>query len=242
MSQIIQLINEGYIYCFSNPTISFNDKPLYKIGYTIRDIECRRKELSKHSGVADEYIIEFAIKVKNPKKIENIIHLLLEDYRHNKQREFFNCDLLMIRKIFDGIPDSKWLVLDEVINELNNDDSEDDEDDGDDDADEGDDDSKSNSTMCREPQKCFKHEQTIRHTILLLSGKYDTWIATYNADENNFKYSYNGNDYKTSLNTFTRTHYLTMRPDRTTMNNAWKECECLRDDKWVSTYNLPIIS
>ena len=38
---------------------------------------------------------------------------------------------------------------------------------------------------------------------------------------------------------FVKNHYKKERPDRDASANAWLECMCEINGKWVSTYNLP---
>ena len=80
-------------------------------------------------------------------------------------------------------------------------------------------------------RKCFKHGQRIRHVI----GGDKTWIGIYVFGQN--KISYSGTLY--SLNKFASSHYKVECPYRVSSVNAWKECECEVDGKWISTYSLP---
>lgn len=78
--------------------------------------------------------------------------------------------------------------------------------------------------------KCFTHGQQIRHII----GT-NTWIGTYDSSTKGIVY-----DGKTlSMNQFAVAHYKSEKPDRVSNVNAWKECECKVDGKWISTYVLP---
>jgi hypothetical protein len=101
-------------------------------------------------------------------------------------------------------------------------------------------DGTTNVIGCRDMKKCFKDGQRIRHTI----GVNNTWMATYNSSLNTINY-YNLKDGKlnsgsaVSLNKFAENHYKSDRPDRVSAVNAWKECECEVDGKWISTYSLP---
>lgn len=82
---------------------------------------------------------------------------------------------------------------------------------------------------CRDMIKCFTDGQRIRHTIgdNIIKGTYD---STYN------KIIYNKK--LLSLNKFATGHYKMVSPQRNPNCNAWLECECKINKKWVSTYNL----
>ena len=84
---------------------------------------------------------------------------------------------------------------------------------------------------CRDMKKCFTNGQRIRHTI----GITKTWVGVYDSTLNGIVYD--GQLY--TLNKFSSTHYKTERPDRTSEVNAWRECECEVEGKWISTYTLP---
>lgn len=78
--------------------------------------------------------------------------------------------------------------------------------------------------------KCFLNGQQIRHTI----GT-NTWIGIYDSSKKGIVY-----DGKTlSMNQFAVGHYKSEKPDRVSNVNAWRECECKVDGKWISTYMLP---
>ena len=86
--------------------------------------------------------------------------------------------------------------------------------------------------MCRETALCFTDGQKIKHTIKSV-GK--TQIGIYNAKKNLIEY----NGAALTMNMFVKNHYKKERPDRDASANAWLECMCEIDGKWVSTYNLP---
>ena len=87
---------------------------------------------------------------------------------------------------------------------------------------------------CRDSSKCFTNGQRIRHII----GITKIWIGIYNSSKNEIicdEKIYQG---RSPLNQFAKSHYETERNDRTSSVNAWSECECELNGKWVSTYNL----
>lgn len=95
---------------------------------------------------------------------------------------------------------------------------------------------------CRIMAKCFTDGQEIRHKI---SNENDIniVIAVFNKSDNilvGVSNTIKGEKYE-NMNQFASNHYKAVRPDRTQSVNAWKECECLIDDKWGSTYRLAAI-
>jgi len=207
----------GYIYCFSNPSMP----NILKIGMTERTPEERVKELFT-TGVPLPFKIEFAKSVKDPKGKESTLHLLLEQYteRINPRREFFRVSPEEVRKFFDLMDGEMWSET--YVEE---------------EEEEEEDTSlvprvKPTSVKgCRDMAKCFTNGQRIRHKI----GINKTWIGTYDSSKNGIIY-----DGKTlTLNKFAVSHFESERPDRVSNVNAWKDCECEVDGKWISTYSLP---
>ena len=94
------MFEQGYVYVLSNEC--FNSDDIFKIGYTTRDPDTRVKELSNTSVFADFHIV-LCKKVDNCKKVENILHTLLNKYRINNGKEFFKVDLNILKVIFDAL-------------------------------------------------------------------------------------------------------------------------------------------
>jgi hypothetical protein len=87
---------------------------------------------------------------------------------------------------------------------------------------------------CRDMTKCFTNGQRIRHAI----GINNIWFGTYDYSNNKIIHDEIAYD---SLTKFATTHVLRdYNPDRTTVRNGWKNCECEVDGKWISTYSLPL--
>lgn len=80
----------GYIYILHNP--SLRDESL-KIGITTRTPNIRAAELSRKTGVAQEYVVAYQRWIMNPKEAEAKIHTYLNRYRINNKREFFQFPL-----------------------------------------------------------------------------------------------------------------------------------------------------
>jgi len=79
-----------YLYILSNHSLKNN---LLKIGFTTKTPESRAKSLSQSTSIPSEFKIEFQAKVTNAELLETRVHLLLEEYRINKRKEFFEIDL-----------------------------------------------------------------------------------------------------------------------------------------------------
>lgn len=89
----------GKIYILRNP--AFKDK-LVKIGLTTRASEERAVELSKPTGVPNEFEVLYEEDVFDCHKAERIIHEKLGIYRHNLRREFFDVPLkLAVKTVFE---------------------------------------------------------------------------------------------------------------------------------------------
>lgn len=80
---------EGYVYILINPAMP----GLLKIGCTKRSPEERSRELSGSTGVPLDFQIAYEIYTSDMNELENKIHLILDGYRINRNREFFKYDL-----------------------------------------------------------------------------------------------------------------------------------------------------
>jgi len=221
-------MNEGYIYCFSNKSMP----GILKVGMTERTPDVRLNE-SNNSDTwrpPTPYKIEFAKKVSNPKQKEITLHILLSQYteRINPRREFFRVSSEEVKEFFNLMDGDLW--IDKIKEEPDND------------EDEVKDDEASISTKsttlvfncCRDTTKCFTNGQRIRHTI----GINKTWIGVYDSSKNGIIHNDKIYQGRSPLNQFAKSHYETERNDRVSNVNAWGECECEVNGKWISTYNL----
>lgn len=207
-------VNEGYIYCFSNPSMP----GILKVGMTERTPEERAKELFT-TGVPLPYKIEFAKKVTNIVEKEKTIHILLEQYtdRIHPRREFFRVSPEEVYKFFDLMDGVMWV-------ETREEEEEEEEDTYPESA-------PRVKGRQRDMKKYFINGQRIRHTI----GISKTWVGVYDSIQNGI--IYDGQIY--TLNKFASNHYKEEKPNRSPAVNAWRECECEVDGKWISTYTLP---
>jgi len=83
----------------------------------------------------------------------------------------------------------------------------------------------------RDPSKYFTHGQRIRHQC---RNSDSIRIGTYDALTKGVRCG----DTIQTLNQFAKKHYLDVRPDRVSNVNAWDECECEAEGKWVSIQPL----
>ena len=221
----------GYIYCFSNRSMS----GVLKIGMTERTPKLRLREANASDTwrPPTPYKIEFAKKVSNPLKKEKTLHILLEQYtdRIHPRREFFRVSQEEVRTFFDLMDGEIWVETPEEKEDEDEDEKSDDE--------KSDEDyllttaklDRKKNKGCRDMSKCFTNGQRIRHTV----GINKTWIGTYDFSKNEIVYD--GKFYK-SLSGFAKEHYSIDRTDRCKEANGWKECQCEVDGKWISTYSL----
>ena len=101
-SEYNQSDGSGFIYCLSNESY----KDIYKIGFTKNDPDVRMMKLNT-TGVPTPFKLEFAKQVMNYKDKEKKLHSIFDEYRVNKNREFFKIELKKIKELFDLI-DGQW--------------------------------------------------------------------------------------------------------------------------------------
>lgn len=100
-------MTEGYIYCFSNPSM----QGLVKVGMTERTpIERLNEANISNTWIPSKFKIEFAKKCTNPKEKEKMIHNILSKYedRVNPAREFFKTTPEEVRLFFDLVDGYYW--------------------------------------------------------------------------------------------------------------------------------------
>lgn len=96
--------NAGKIYIMRNGNLKDD---IYKIGLTTKSTNERANQLSKTS-IPDKFIVMREWDTKDCHLAEKNIHKLLENYRIDKNREFFQIDMRIAND-----------VIDSVINEIN---------------------------------------------------------------------------------------------------------------------------
>jgi hypothetical protein len=78
-----------WVYILSNESMP----NIVKIGITKLTPEERAKQISASTGVPIPFKVEFAFKCHEGEFLENDIHIYLDSYRVNSNREFFKIDI-----------------------------------------------------------------------------------------------------------------------------------------------------
>jgi len=90
----------GYVYIMRSP---MHGPHIYKIGFTNRSPEERANDLSASSGQPDNLIVIQSWKVIDARRVEQVIHRQLEQFRISGRREFFNVKFEVARKTVEDI-------------------------------------------------------------------------------------------------------------------------------------------
>jgi ferritin len=85
------IVKTGHIY-----VLKTDAQTAYKVGKT-KDVVKRVKGMQ--TGVLNDIRVLFDYKTSNPDLLEKCVHYILERYRSNPNREFFNCNLDYIKLI-----------------------------------------------------------------------------------------------------------------------------------------------
>ena len=83
-------MRKGFIYILSNNSLKDN---LLKIGKTGKTTSDRNKQLSSSTSIPENFKTEFEFEFSNINWAEREIHSKLSEYRYNRKKEFFNCDI-----------------------------------------------------------------------------------------------------------------------------------------------------
>ncbi len=84
----------GYVYCLTIPRM----EGVVKIGYTLKTMEERLKALDNTSCV-EPFQVYYSGRVRNPKRVETLIHEFFKQHRIRANREYFEIDPLTVKKI-----------------------------------------------------------------------------------------------------------------------------------------------
>ena len=93
--------DKGFIYCLYNPTFKSYGDNVYKLGKT-KNLSNRMSSYTTSYIDKSEYIITSS-ELSNRNIAENILFKELEKYRINLYREFFKCDIKIIREAFEKV-------------------------------------------------------------------------------------------------------------------------------------------
>jgi hypothetical protein len=105
---LISELCDGFVYCLSNNQLNVG---IYKIGVTAKQTPVERlKQLNSATGLVYPHKLEFSKKVINCKEKEIQLHTILSKIgkRVNPKREFFECELSIIKYVFELI-DGEWV-------------------------------------------------------------------------------------------------------------------------------------
>ena len=83
--------SNGYIYALSNPSY----RNMLKIGYSANP-EARAEDLYT-TAVPTPFEIEYQEQVRDPKKVEGLLHAQFADKRVNEDREFFRVSVSAVK-------------------------------------------------------------------------------------------------------------------------------------------------
>ncbi|MFC1860598.1 GIY-YIG nuclease family protein [Chloroflexota bacterium] len=91
---------KGYIYVMRSAA---HAKDIFKIGLSRRSSEIRSAELSRTTGVPDQFLIVQEWEVSDCVKAEKLIHHALLKYRMKPEREFFKAPYKVIVKVIGEV-------------------------------------------------------------------------------------------------------------------------------------------
>ena len=98
--QIKKREENGFVYVMSNKAYP----GIYKIGSTYGDPEERAEELTG-TGHLHPFKVEMSYEMKDAEYYEKSIHKILEKNRVNKNREFFDIDIIHLKEILIKLSD-----------------------------------------------------------------------------------------------------------------------------------------
>jgi hypothetical protein len=78
-------VSIGFVYVLLNPAFPRQ----VKIGRTARDPQKRANELSRQTGVPEDFIVIYDEIVADAKQVEDLLHARFSEYRTKKNKEFF---------------------------------------------------------------------------------------------------------------------------------------------------------
>ena len=106
----MSVVEEGYV--LYNPIYEKYGE-VYKIGQA-KNINDRLSSYSTYYPEQSE--IKYSIKHPYYKEVEKIVHLELEDYRITSNREFFKCNLEIIKETIDKVKEYSLKDISNILN------------------------------------------------------------------------------------------------------------------------------
>jgi len=107
------MAQQGTIYILFNPAM----KGLLKVGKTTRLSEQRANELSKATGVPSEFHVVYEEEFNDVGKAEQLIHSRLDQYRYNRNREFFQLPLKQAIRVVMAVKELETASFENLSNE-----------------------------------------------------------------------------------------------------------------------------
>jgi hypothetical protein len=89
----------GYIYCLYNPMFNYYGNNVYKLGQTA-NIKTRLNSYVTSYIDKPEYLLVSKLLI-NKKLAEDLLFVELDNYRICSNREFFKCDINIIKNAFE---------------------------------------------------------------------------------------------------------------------------------------------
>ena len=95
------MVGSQWVYVLTNPTMP----GLCKIGFTKNKPSERVKQINSGTGVAMDFVVEWAFPCFNAHDVEKQVHKYLEDsgFRVNKSKEFFNVSVNEAKAVVERI-------------------------------------------------------------------------------------------------------------------------------------------
>ena len=95
------MVGSQWVYVLTNPTMP----GLCKIGFTKNKPSERVKQINAGTGVAMDFVVEWAFPCFNAHDVEKQVHKYLEDngFRVNKNKEFFNVSVNEAKAVVERI-------------------------------------------------------------------------------------------------------------------------------------------
>lgn len=88
-------MKKGFIYILSNNSLKEN---LLKIGKTTKKTTDRSKQLSSSTSIPENFEIEEEFEFSDINWAEKVVHSQLSEFRYNKRKEFFNCEISIAKQ------------------------------------------------------------------------------------------------------------------------------------------------
>jgi hypothetical protein len=89
----------GFVYVMQNESMP----NLFKIGHTLKSPMQRAIDLTRHSGVPNDFEVLFYCECIDPNKFEFDVHRILDEKRYTSNREFFKLSINELKELANGL-------------------------------------------------------------------------------------------------------------------------------------------